>query len=101
MKINLSRMLADLRDSYGAHQHTGITLTAEAVDNLVRGLDCLVHRALVLEEAERQLAEMEAVAADLDVMEARAVAVAAPVPGTNVVLLPLPGRPAEGDGGRA
>lgn len=90
-QMPLSTLLADLRDSFARYRETGMEMAPEAVANLQHAFGQLAQRALSLEEAERQLSEMEAIAQDLNVMARRQAAAkaAATIPGTNVVAFPI------------
>ena len=110
----LSESLAAVRDSYFdsaakavREGKAGMEISAEHLRTMGRYLDQLVDQAVGL---EMDAGEMEAIAADLDligkpapVMDMRRSSLAraaCPVPGTNVVVLPQQARPLP-DGGDA
>lgn len=102
-QITLSSLLTDLHNSFARYRETGMEISPEGVANLQQAFSGLAQRARTLEEAERQLTEMEAIAQDLDVMARRQAAAkaAATIPGTNVVAFPIIARDRKSGGDAA
>ena len=90
MTQRTSQRLAELQAGLDKYRMTGCTIAPDGVAMLVRALDHIAREVLVLEEAGRQLAEMEALAQDLDVVERRKQVARAScgIPGTNVLVFP-------------
>lgn len=94
MQQNLTHALAVFTRWLESRADTGAVISGPAMQMLGEEFRRLLDRAAELEQQERQLAQMEAVAADLDVMARDGyrrfalLAAATMEPGTNVVLFP-------------
>lgn len=108
-KLPLADCLKAYAADYERHGVFGMILTPSACMVLATMMRHLATRAGELEAAERTLAQMEAVARDIEMADAAAphlsrmrVAVATEtMPGTNVVPWPIVPRPAPGGGDAA
>lgn len=95
----LSACISTLRDQFDVYRSNGMQLHPVAVQEIVRLMDMMVDQA---RKIERDHAEMEAIARDLDaVSRARAQTLAVPVAGSNVVILFRPSDPCRSGGGDA
>lgn len=103
MQLPLKEQLVAMADRFRSYQPTGVEFKPEACRAIAAGLQEFAARAGELERAEATLAQMEAVARDLDVLphiqQMRHAVVS--VPGSNVVLWPIVPRPVPTGGGDA
>ncbi|MFG1466672.1 hypothetical protein V5F77_28035 [Xanthobacter sp. DSM 24535] len=95
----LSESLATLRDQFKPYESAGMQLHAVAVQTLIFMMSAMVDRA---RDLERDLAQMDEVARDLDAVgRTRAETLAVPVAGSNVVILFRPSDQHHSGGGDA